>query len=1686
MTAATTPAPLPASEPDEAQRGSGVIPGDRPEFPLPTLNDKHSFLATSRGIDRPRTPPELSFEDSRALLTRLTGLQPWQLEAFPDELPPLPLSRPSSPLRSPETSRPPPQVRARRLSSTAVPIRFRKPPLSPSTQRELALEPEKRPVSPGTSPVRSRHSKAHSAEFRTSREIRPLYLLERNRKSGEIDEVLPALPSSGSPSRASSSTDTDAEYESALESPRPSDNVTPDDPYFDPLHAVSNLIAGQPGPELQHPELVSREIEEVDGSGQVTPKASNFTSDKSAASVGPSRDVLAAALEDVKAKSSATFSRPASPLAPSAPLDDTKMREMSTTRSGKSSPTNSSSRLQTAAFGAAIGGLTAAAFRNRTPSPFEVLTGGRRLSEERKIEAGSAPASSERDEIDIDRDTKGKGKAKRESSASKPSVVTPPQEVSDLKQVIPTFVDNEDDWAKNKSQSIVTDDDTLVGESTSGPSVSKELQTEKILESTAPQAAQPVDVQRATFDTSDKSSEKPTSTSAASTADLEKTLADIKPEQEPVQSIAEDAASATPKGKKKKNKKAKRGSQQAEAEPSSLPIEPAQEDMIMPEPETQKDTIWREILQPSFPSASQEEKKVDVMDFLEKDDQAIALEPSAAVDSQKETTSVSPVVEPTAPVAEMPVVEAKELEQPKPAAPVAELAPSNVKELERPKYAATETPAAEPERPTSGWGSGLWGALGWGKKRATSPALTPAAAPVVEKKKEVHVPPVPVVSAPEVKTAEPEPAQEIAAFKNEAPASSTFVVPQTAYFADSGKPHFAFPQPSIKATKDSARELTEEVVVEKGLDAAPAASPEPATEVLPEVKPTYATAPPPTAFFTDNGKPHFTFPSPTTKNVEEVLQAPSDGIAAEKASTESPSELPVASEEVSRAPTTRDFTPSSPFFTDNGKPHFTFPQPAAKSIQAITPGPESILAAEEVAPVEPAESASSKKKKSKKDKKKRESIVTPASESESVISEPPVAAAAPSQAPSVKIDDQQVQQRSEDLVKTTPSADEAAVLLRDAQPDLVPADFASPENAKSTEKDLVPEPQVEKTVEPLEPLKDAALAETILSAPTEEDAASSSSKKKNKKAKKAKRESTQLSAVEDSEPSTPVVERSLDLPSAASTEAKLNAGADVPLPMETLTENDELAEPTIEPVEEVPATTQPKLEIALQDVAAQPIESTETAPTPVEPASTERDISEIAPTVTEEELTATPKKKKGKKSKAKSGTQTPEVQAEPIVEPSTSTLELAESSRDVVEIPKEPSGPTTSVIEPPLEQAKPLLEELTVAEQEKPREEMSAPIEPSAEAEDTTPVSKKDKKKKKGKKAKDAETPVEANVLPEVPTTIDTPAEPSVQPENIGLPDELDGELDAPAEETTVRPQAEPETPVQAETKEIALPTEGIPTAPQSDIASEPVSRDIADITTDTAIAPELTLVEESAPTPVVAQPTDTAEVDDLVSTPSKKDKKKKKGKKNKAVDESKPSTPVTELQRELEAPVKSVQPEPTVETEVAKPEQPLEEVTQPALAPEVATVAEEKPIDSLAEFESTRDVPATIPEEPIQAPITDVVEDVATDSKKAKKKKGKKGKSVDIEQGAADLPKETVEPETVAPEAVIEPPVEEKAVESEPAPLLEEPQEAPLSLETPQEVIAESVEVVKESEDQPAPVLAESTREIEEPIVDE
>ena len=271
--------PLPADETtshdEELQDGS--VPDKELDRSLPALDTSFAFPQEAPK-DNPTTPPE----DPREFLTKLTGLQPWQLEAFPDELPPLPASRPSSPLlQSPETKRD--MLSERGTSPTAVPIRFRAPPTSPNARRNDLTLDLKNASSPGSSPLRPtghRHAKSHSGEFVHSREYRPLYLVERNRKPTEAEqEVLPALPSSGSPSRTSSATETEDEYQSAYESAHGSPSASVSDAFEDALADSFSFVPPgyvEPGSEWQHPELAEREVQDETESEQTTPKASTF------------------------------------------------------------------------------------------------------------------------------------------------------------------------------------------------------------------------------------------------------------------------------------------------------------------------------------------------------------------------------------------------------------------------------------------------------------------------------------------------------------------------------------------------------------------------------------------------------------------------------------------------------------------------------------------------------------------------------------------------------------------------------------------------------------------------------------------------------------------------------------------------------------------------------------------------------------------------------------------------------------------------------------------------------------------------------------------------------------------------------------------------------------------------------------------------------------------------------------------------------------------------------------------------------------------------------------------------------------------------------------------------------------------------------------------------------------------
>jgi hypothetical protein len=1764
---ATTPAPLPTSESDDRTHStiSGTIPGDRPEFPLPTLDAKHSFLAAPGGIDRPRTPPELSFEDSRALLTRLTGLQPWQLEAFPDELPPLPLSRPSSPLRSPEQVRPALTPIARRLSSTAVPIRFRKPG-SAEGQRDLTAEQP--PVPPvQTSPARSRHVKAQSAEFKTSREIRPLYLLERIRKPEQVDELLPALPSSGSPSRTSSTTETDTEYESALESPGLSASMVSDHAFFDPLPDLASL---QPGPELHHPELLDREIEEVDDSGQATPKASAFTAGGSA---GPAYDVLASALEDARVKSVDASPNevvvPESSLEPSAPLDDSLMRDVVTDRVEEASrPT--SSKLQDTVLGAMVEGFAAAALRDRSPSPSEP-----KPAQEMDSKTDNAHAHVESGPVLSRKDNNGNGKAMKKArgkkmSTSESSLPTPVEETLDVlptpayQAFVPTFNDNEDDWVKNTSKSVVTDDATLVGEPPVGQSTSKELQREKVLESTAPHGDQDTGVLRALIDNgSDRSSavdvdvrsdkdmtSTPTPLSIP-TEDMENALSQIAPASPARLPLEDQEPATTPKGKKtKKNKKGKRGSQLIEYESSK---QPALEEHVVPVPKTQ---LENQILEPAFAPTERED--------LIAPESFPAIEDSARDEANLESQSRSVPVE----------SEILKLVYAKTGGKDIAHAEEVVETPAKPLPVPTESEEAE----QSGWGTSLWGALGWGKKKTASRPVTPETQhkPVSEKreekeqKEEVLVPPAPVVSAePESGTpafvaprtayfaddgkpafafpprfaigTRDAPTQEVADFGDDAPilkkeVTPVFVTPTTAYFADDGKPAFTYPPTSTIGNKATptpdVTDLGDDVPV-----------------VTREMEPVSVT--PPIAYFTDDGKPAFAFPSVfTTKTKDEPVQD----------NTDPAPDAPVELEKTSSA----FVAPQVAYFADDGKPAFSFPPIPTQSAEqvldrsAVTDDTKPIdianVATEVVEQETAAESTSSKKKKTKKDKKKRGSVVTPeVIEAEAVA----VAEDTTTTKPST--------QEPETLIQeTTSSAPAFQVGVAEPQLDLAPENIALPVETLSMDETTTATPELESSLgEPRgialdvppevaqesrkPPRDDAPLDEPVnlpesvhvAAPPVVEEVAPSSSKKKTKKAKKAKRESVQVSTPDVSEPSTPLIERSFDEPAARSINTEFDVGVDVPLPAESFGEREELMEPVVEVqdeavppvqvVEEImpepstfplPIATEQEQEELLEPM----VEPSASISTPTKPESSAT-ITEAAPTsesidresmfpeapeaapAVAEDVTGTPKKKgkKAKKSKAKSGTQTPEPQASAVLEPSAPVSEPLATPEEMPELPKDsevtvpdfvdapaPEAKQTEDFEMPSAQDKSLEDPQAPMDQNIPAEPVAVPVEPEvpskqippptmqAPEDDTAAPSSKKGKKRKVKKAQGTETPVEATTpleqqAPDTEAVVEEVTKPvyeaemllstveDAKPEDMQLPEmDREEELQLSVDQIPEKDQA---VDVQVpDLEENVVLFKDDPVLPPADPVTEPAMMAIIESAEDVSI-PAQPSTEVSVPTgeqllPAIFPPTETAAEDEWASpASSKKDKKKKKGKKTKAEPETEPDTPVSEVQRELEVPEIPAQSEITVETAGTSEERSFEEPSQLELPITPVTVNEINPESSQSGpiSDAVAPEPTSLVEEP-SLPATPVEVEAVRSSKKLKKtKKGKNGKTVEDSEPSTPATEvqrelgsivEPTEPETSAVSSVLP---QDQAVDTPKH--VEEPS---VGVDTPEEVAPE------------------------------
>ncbi|CAG7954937.1 unnamed protein product [Penicillium olsonii] len=201
-------------EEERRHKYEDIVDSGRKRDSAKDFKDDDSFLSEGPGLPADRTtgasgPPEdaavaagLDLNEVLQQRPRSRSISPPNAEKTLD-LTPKSRSRPASP----DSGRHPAQrrhsVAKSTESPTAVPLHFRRPPTSPGLSRAVPVEPA---TSPG-SPSQQRHRRPGSVEFRNSREIRPLWLVERHSAAkGEPEEEshLPSLPSSKGSSRVPS------------------------------------------------------------------------------------------------------------------------------------------------------------------------------------------------------------------------------------------------------------------------------------------------------------------------------------------------------------------------------------------------------------------------------------------------------------------------------------------------------------------------------------------------------------------------------------------------------------------------------------------------------------------------------------------------------------------------------------------------------------------------------------------------------------------------------------------------------------------------------------------------------------------------------------------------------------------------------------------------------------------------------------------------------------------------------------------------------------------------------------------------------------------------------------------------------------------------------------------------------------------------------------------------------------------------------------------------------------------------------------------------------------------------------------------------------------------------------------------------------------------------------------------
>ncbi|KAI9800117.1 MAG: hypothetical protein M1833_003444 [Piccolia ochrophora] len=254
--------------------------------PFPSLSQSRSSSPVQVGslIDLPALPasphsrPAECFSKDFPSLPESRPSSPIEVGSIHD-LPDLPPSRPESPFygdssagRRISTFRTPDATVPAKLSSpTAIPLLFRRPPSSPGVQRSASVSSPSSATqtSVGASP-RPRHGKSSSTEYkRSSREFRPLYLVERHKSRQDIeqdDEVYPSLPSSRTSTRSPSlqGKDDDDAFEMHENDRFVLDDVDVDEPRRGLRHDMSINVAFQGYPD------------DYLGSQQATPKATSF------------------------------------------------------------------------------------------------------------------------------------------------------------------------------------------------------------------------------------------------------------------------------------------------------------------------------------------------------------------------------------------------------------------------------------------------------------------------------------------------------------------------------------------------------------------------------------------------------------------------------------------------------------------------------------------------------------------------------------------------------------------------------------------------------------------------------------------------------------------------------------------------------------------------------------------------------------------------------------------------------------------------------------------------------------------------------------------------------------------------------------------------------------------------------------------------------------------------------------------------------------------------------------------------------------------------------------------------------------------------------------------------------------------------------------------------------------------